>query len=94
MKRLAAVTALLVVLTASCGGGDGTKTVTRQDYEADGNEWPLSDDEVTIRCDGNALSVVLGDEEFALNGFARQKGVPQAVGVDVSAIQEVAMEVC
>lgn len=81
-------------LLAGCSSGDGTKTVTREKYEADGNQWPLSSDEVTIRCDGNALSVVIDGNEYALNGFARQNGVPQAVGVDVGAIQEVAMEVC
>ena len=84
----------LVLASAGCGGGGGDKTVTRSDYEAKGLEWPLADDEVTIRCEGNALIWVVNGQEFALNGFARQKGYQQAVGVDVGAVQEVAMEYC
>lgn len=84
----------VAALLTSCGGGDGDKTVTRTDYEAKGLDWPLSEEEVTIRCDGNALVLIVNDEEFALNGFARQKGYQQAVGVDVGAIQEVAQESC
>lgn len=78
----------------SCGGSDG-RTVTRSEFEAEGRTWTLDVDEATVRCEsGEVLVVSVDGSEFALNGFARQKGYPQIVGTDVSDLQEIARQEC
>jgi len=82
MSRQASLPALAAILLSgvSCGQSrdapdtspapPSSRSVSRQTFGAAGLQWPLTVDEATIGCTGNARWVRVGGTSYGLNGFA------------------------
>lgn len=71
--KLTPIVAVALLLTA-CGSSSGSgndREVAASDY---GDEWPLTVESGTLRCDGDSVIFETGGTEYAVNGLADGRG--------------------